>query len=127
MVFIQNDILKTTNAGNPVGISPIAANIPVSFSLHQNYPNPFNPSATIKYDIPSARTSHGVFVTIKIFDIAGKEVMMLVNEFKPAGYYQAIFDGANLASGVYFCRIEARQDGSSTCEFVDSKKMVLVK
>ncbi len=97
--------------------------IPTVFKLHQNYPNPFNPSATIKYDLPKDTK-----VTIKIYDILGREIRTLVNEFKQAGYYQAIFDGTNFASGVYFYRIEAGNPGSkSGTSFVDSKKMVLVK
>lgn len=87
-----------------------------------NYPNPFNPVTTIKYALP-----HDVKVVIRIHDILGREVKTLVNEFQKAGYYDAKFDGSNFASGVYFYRIEVRQAGSSTVEFVQSKKMVLVK
>ncbi len=89
--------------------------LPRVFRLHQNYPNPFNPLSKIKYDLPK-----DIQTTIKIYDILGREVRILINEFKKAGYYEAVFDGTNLASGVYFYRIEAGT-------FVDSKKMVLVK
>lgn len=91
------------------------SNIPKVFSLHQNYPNPFNPITKIKYDIPK-----NVNVSIKLYDILGREVKLLINEFKTAGYYEVDFDGTNYASGVYFYRIEA---GS----FVKCNKMVLVK
>jgi hypothetical protein len=89
--------------------------IPLVFKLYQNYPNPFNPIAVIKYDIPQNSK-----VLIKVYDILGREVKQLVDEFKQAGSYTINFDGTNLASGVYFYRIEAGK-------FIDSKKMVLVK
>src|SRR5205085_12286756 len=84
---------------------------PVTFSLSQNYPNPFNPLTTIKYSLPK-----DLKVTIKIYDLLGREVNTLVNDFKKAGYYEVKFDGSNFASGVYFYRIEAG-------DFVQSKKM----
>ena len=93
----------------------VKAQIPKVFSLSQNYPNPFNPTTTIKYSLPTDTK-----VVIKIYDILGKEVKTLVNDFKKAGFYQETFDGTNLASGVYFYHIEAGK-------FIQSKKMVLVK
>ena len=90
-------------------------NLPITFSLEQNYPNPFNPSTTIKYSIP--QTS---FVTLKIYDVLGREVSTLVNEEKTAGNYQLNFDASNIASGIYFYKI---QSGN----FVNIKKMVLIK
>lgn len=89
--------------------------IPAVFKLHQNYPNPFNPKATIKFDLP-----RGIQVAIRVYDILGREVKTLVNEFMDAGYHQIDFDGSSYASGVYFYRLEA---GS----FVQSKKMILAK
>jgi parallel beta-helix repeat protein len=89
--------------------------IPKQFSLSQNYPNPFNPVTTIKYSLP-----RDVKVLIKVYDIIGKEVKTLVNDFQKAGYYEIRFDGTNFATGVYFYRFEAG-------EFVQTKKMVLVK
>lgn len=88
---------------------------PKQFSLSQNYPNPFNPFTKINYSLPQ-----GTKVSIKIFDILGKLVQELVNEYKEAGTYTATFDGSNFASGVYFYRIEAGK-------FIDTKKMVLIK
>ncbi len=85
------------------------------FELFPPYPNPFDPVSTIKYDIPKQTQ-----VTIKLFDIIGREVTTLVNELKEPGYYEISFDGSNYSSGVYFYRIEA---GS----FTDVKKMVLLK
>jgi len=89
--------------------------IPKVFSLSQNYPNPFNLVTKIDFEVP--QTSK---VTLKVYDILGRLVKTLVDENKEAGFYTVPFDGTNLASGVYFYRIEA---GS----FVSSKKMVLLK
>ena len=86
-----------------------------TFSLSQNYPNPFNPTTTIQYSIP--RQS---FVTIKIYDILGKEITTLVNERKSAGNHSVNFNASDLPSGVYFYRMQA---GS----FVSTKKFVLLK
>lgn len=86
-----------------------------SFDLKQNYPNPFNPSTVIKYQIPKA----GI-VKLKVYDILGREVSMLVNAEKSAGEYTVSFDGSRLASGVYFYTI---QSGS----YISTKKMLLLK
>ena len=88
---------------------------PKLFSLSQNYPNPFNPVTSIKYQIPK-----NTFVTIKVYDILGKEVRTLVNEVKSAGNYSIMFDASSLSSGVYFYKISAG-------EFSDVKRMVLIK
>jgi len=101
------------------------------FNLYQNFPNPFNPVTKIKFDIPVG-TRHGVFVQIKVYDLLGREVTMLVNGFKQAGRYEIEWpaptgNAMNYASGVYIYRIEARQVGSSTGDYVNVKKMVLIK
>jgi len=89
--------------------------IPAVFSLDQNYPNPFNPVTSIKYSIPKQ-----TLVKLIVYDVIGREVTTLVNnELKP-GNYETTFDATNLASGVYFYRIEAGN-------FTDVKKMVLIK
>ncbi|MCW8809629.1 MAG: M1 family aminopeptidase [Ignavibacteriaceae bacterium] len=90
-------------------------NIPLQYSLSQNYPNPFNPSTTIEYSIPKSGN-----VTLKIFNVLGKEVATLVNGQNEAGKHIVNFDATDLNSGVYFYKIEA---GS----FVDTKKMILLK
>ncbi|MFZ1322637.1 MAG: S8 family serine peptidase [Ignavibacteria bacterium] len=97
------------------GISNLNLDIPFEYSLSQNYPNPFNPTTKINFSIPV-----NGFVTLKIYDVLGKEVMTLVNEQKPAGNYATEFNGANLSSGVYFFRMEAG-------EFIDVKRMMLIK
>jgi hypothetical protein len=89
--------------------------LPESYNLFQNYPNPFNPSTTIRYSITNSE-----LVRIKVYDILGREVRVLVNEFKQPGNYAIKFDATGLASGIYLYRIES---GS----FVQTKKMILLK
>ncbi len=89
--------------------------VPASFSLSQNYPNPFNPSTAIKYQLTSVGN-----VRLTVFDILGRTVATLVNERQGAGSYEVKFDGSNLASGVYFYRLEA---GSAS----STMKMMLLK
>ena len=96
------------------GITPVS-NIPDKYSLSQNYPNPFNPTTKIKFDIPKQG-----LVSVKVYDVLGKEVATLVNEVKSAGSYNIDFNGTNLSSGVYFYRLE-----SGT--FIETKKMMLIK
>ena len=92
---------------------------PDKFSLSQNYPNPFNPSTKINYDLP-----FDAKVSLKIFDMTGREVATLVNEFKTAGYYIADFNASNLSTGVYLYRISAEANGQN---FTSEKRMVLIK
>lgn len=95
---------------------PTYANaIPSEFKMDQNYPNPFNPSTNIRYQLPS-----NSFVTIKVYDILGKEVATLVNENELAGNHQLNFDASRLTSGVYIYTINAGG-------FMQSKKMLLLK
>ena len=85
------------------------------FKLEQNYPNPFNPSTTIKYSVQNAKN-----ISLKVYDVLGKEVETLVNEEKPAGNYEVEFNAANPTSGIYFYQLKV---GS----FVETKKMILLK
>ncbi|MBE2228375.1 MAG: S8 family serine peptidase [Ignavibacteria bacterium] len=89
--------------------------IPNYFSLAQNYPNPFNPNTSIKYSVPTPSN-----VVLKIYDVLGKEVVTLVNEVKQPGFHTVDFNASELASGIYFYRIDAG-------EFTSVKRMVLVK
>lgn len=107
-------ILKTTNAGSTF-ISPYQNNFPDKIKLCQNYPNPFNPSTNIRYQIADKK-----HVTIKIFDLLGKEVATLVNEKQSPGTYEVPFNGSNLASGVYYYMLTAG-------DFRETKKMLLIK
>lgn len=90
-------------------------NIPAKYSLEQNYPNPFNPVTQINYSLAKDE-----FVKIKVYDILGKEVAVLVNKNQKAGKYSVDFDAASLSSGLYLYKIEAG-------DFTDVKKMTLVK
>ncbi len=92
------------------------------YTLEQNYPNPFNPGTTIKFQIPASLnpSQGGTLVTLKVYDILGKEVATLVNEEKAAGYYEVNFNASLLASGVYIYKLQAG-------DFISSKKMLLVK
>ena len=89
--------------------------LPKQFSLDQNYPNPFNPATTIKFQVPV-----NAHVNLSVFDVLGKKVAVLVNGKKEAGYYEVLFDGSNIASGMYFYKIEAEG-------FTEVKKMMLIK
>jgi hypothetical protein len=95
--------------------------IPREFALHQNYPNPFNPSTTIQYALP-ARSR----VKLQIFNMLGQRVIELVSSEQNAGYQSVIWN-ANVASGIYFYRIEARAIQDPGKYFVSVKKMLLLK
>jgi archaellin len=89
--------------------------IPKTYSLNQNYPNPFNPVTKIEYAIPN-----DIKVTIKIYDVLGREVNVLVNEVQTAGYYAINWNASNLSSGIYFYQMKAGN-------FYAVKKMMLIK
>lgn len=89
--------------------------VPGKFGMAQNYPNPFNPSTSIEYDIASPSN-----VSIKVFDALGREVSVLVDEFKPAGKYYVYFTPGNLSSGIYYYTIQAG-------EYYSVKKMIYLK
>ena len=93
----------------------VAIGVPNKFSLAQNYPNPFNPTTTILYGVPNDG-----LITMKIYDINGKEIKTLVNEPKTAGYYTTVFNASGLSSGVYFYKL-------TSGNFVIAKKMVIMK
>lgn len=112
-----SSLLGTPGKANDVyvNVEKGKGNLPTEFRLDQNYPNPFNPLTTMQYLIP--QVSH---VTIKVYDIIGKEIKTLVNEEKLAGKYVVQFDGSNFSSGVYFYQMRAG-------EFIDTKKFILLK
>ncbi|PJA97184.1 MAG: spore coat protein CotH [Ignavibacteriales bacterium CG_4_9_14_3_um_filter_34_10] len=106
-----------------VGISDVDdGKVPIDFSLSQNYPNPFNPSTTISFTIPSSTEYYSVLqnVTLKVYDILGREVATLVDENKPAGVYNVKCIMNNVNSAIYFYTLKA---GS----FFQTKKMMLIK
>lgn len=96
---------------------------PNSFLLMQNYPNPFNPVTTIRYELHQSAN-----VSLNIFDMTGREVMTLVDQFEEAGFYKIDFNGGNLSSGAYYYRLEVSPSNSAiTGKFVDTKVMMLLK
>lgn len=95
--------------------SEVVIGIPAEFSLKQNYPNPFNPTTKISFDI-----KNDAFVSLKLFDMNGKEIKTLVNEFKNSGYYSIDLDASELSSGAYFYRIESGN-------FISTKKLVVLR
>ena len=99
--------------------SEIIIGTPNKFDISQNYPNPFNPTTKIDYNLPFESQ-----VSIKVYDISGREVKTLVNETKQAGYYTVDFSGNDFASGMYFYRITAENNGQ---KIVMMKKMLMIK
>ncbi len=96
--------------------------MPTLFKIEQNYPNPFNPSTKIKYSIPDnvILSEAKNLVRLKVYDILGKEITTLIDEYKPAGEYEVEFNASSLPSGVYFYQLKAG-------EYVNTKKMNLLK
>ncbi|MBS1514379.1 MAG: T9SS type A sorting domain-containing protein [Bacteroidetes bacterium] len=109
--FFMDNIMVTTETGASIQLNLS----PEKYELGQNYPNPFNPKTEINFSLPKSS-----FVTLKIYDMLGREVQTLVSEFKNAGTYTADFDGANYASGIYFYELTSQ-------DFTGKKKMVLLK
>ncbi|MBN8568643.1 MAG: T9SS type A sorting domain-containing protein, partial [Ignavibacteria bacterium] len=98
----------------------VIVGVPAKFNLSQNYPNPFNPSTKINYDLPFDSK-----VSIKLFDLTGREVAVIVDAAQTAGYHTAQFNGLSLSSGVYFYTLTA--EGGNAAKFISTKKMILVK
>jgi hypothetical protein len=109
VIFSPGNFGKYSDGTNP------AEEIICEYKLEQNYPNPFNPQTTIEFSIKD-----NSLVTLKVFDILGKEVSTLVNDHLPAGNHQVEFNGSGLESGIYFYEIRAN-------EFREVKKLILVK
>jgi len=109
------DVQATMVDELPMDVEQIESSIPTSFALAQNYPNPFNPSTTIQFALPQRSD-----VKIVVYNILGESVAELVNQNYEAGYYKVNFNASNLASGVYFYRIEAG-------DFINVKKLMLLK
>ncbi len=117
-IFVKNDSTTTVNVllrPFPVSVTNNGTGIPSEFSLGQNFPNPFNPSTTINVSIPKESE-----ITLKIYDITGKEVSSLADGILKAGLYKFTFNASELPSGVYFYKLQT--DG-----YTDTKKMILIK
>jgi hypothetical protein len=113
-------MLESVTTGEQLGPLAVRVDPPGQFSLSQNAPNPFNPTTTIRYELPQTTQ-----VVLKVYNLLGQEVRLLVNERQEAGFHTVLWDGRNIAgrsvsSGVYFYRLEAG-------EFTRSKKMMLLK
>ena len=102
--------IQPTTSVKPINNRPYS-----SFLLEQNYPNPFNPTTSISYSIGSQKR-----VFLRVYDLVGKEIAILVNKEKPAGAYTVEFDASNLSSGIYFYQVQAD-------DFIETKKMILMR
>jgi photosystem II stability/assembly factor-like uncharacterized protein len=120
VVGAAGTILHTTNGGVTFVEEEKIDEIPTDYLLFQNYPNPFNPVTKIKYSIPSNLKREMVNALLKVYDILGNKIETLLNEEKPAGTYEVLWNAANLPSGVYFYQLRS---GS----FVETKKMILIR
>ncbi|MCI0473577.1 MAG: T9SS type A sorting domain-containing protein, partial [Ignavibacteria bacterium] len=129
-----NDFIFAATDGNGIykrpkseviSVQNVSVITPQNFNLYQNYPNPFNPNTIISFDIPNSSPLSPLqrgtmFVTLKIFDITGKEVETLVNEQLSPGSYEVDWNASRYPSGTYFYRLETK-------DFRETKKMVLIK
>jgi hypothetical protein len=95
--------------------------LPASFKLYSNYPNPFNPTTNIRFELPTE-----ALVKLTVYDMLGREIAQLVNGSKPAGRHEVLFDGRDLASGIYYYRLEV-QSLTEARRFVEVRKMALAK
>ena len=115
-VYLVSAIINGDTLGTIVGIEdPLLEESNRDFRLSQNFPNPFNPVTTIEFTLKESS-----IVSLRVFDILGREVMSIINELFEAGIHQVEFDGGNLDSGVYFYEIQANN-------FRDVKKLILLK
>jgi hypothetical protein len=147
-VFIDDEAIQTGTTGNLVGntcctwydgisyasVGTGAVSVsedkrpPSRFSLSQNYPNPFNASTVIKFYLPDVGTSRrGGIVSLKVYDPLGREIATLVNQELPAGSYEATFNTTNLASGVYFYRLNTLAPSGLQRAFSETRKMILLR
>jgi len=111
IVIDQSDAVFTINSV----VSVEKENLPDKYDLMQNYPNPFNPSTSIEYTVPSNE-----YVSLKVYDILGNEIVTLVNQQKEAGKYKVEFDASSISSGIYYYKIQAGN-------FIQVRKMILLK
>jgi hypothetical protein len=106
------------NANNPI---ELIANINYKYEMQHNYPNPFNPVTNITYSLPEK-----ALVSLKVYDMLGREVTELVNGHKEMGTYTISFDGSNLASGMYVVNMQAG-DPRERGKYIQSRKILLMK
>jgi hypothetical protein len=112
-----------TNAETQIALSfSDEKQIPQKFALAQNYPNPFNPTTVIKYQLPV-----NGYVTLKVINLLGQEILTLTEEIQEAGYKWVEFNANSLPSGVYFYRIQVVPANANERLFIDTKKMLLLR
>jgi len=109
-------VYKTTNGGGPTSIVEDNSNKPQSFKLMQNHPNPFNPSTVINYELKTPE-----HVTLKVYDLLGREAETLINEYQSAGLYKVDFNASGLSAGIYVYQLKAGE------QFIGTKKMIFLK
>jgi formate-dependent nitrite reductase cytochrome c552 subunit len=114
LVALLNDAIQKSSVVTGIVEEPLIE-IPREFRLYQNYPNPFNPSSIIRYDVPKSG-----FVKLSVFDLAGREIRTLVNQWQAAGSYSVTLSANSMASGVYFYRL-------TTASITQTRKMVLIR
>ena len=119
---VIDGILYGDTAASVTGVIRTGNAVPEKFSLSQNYPNPFNPSTNIKFSLPKSSA-----VKLAVYDLSGKLIAALFDGQLNTGNYSCDFDASNIASGVYFYRLESRPAGSSIDNFSEVKKMMFVK
>ena len=125
LTITGDDLPDTLIQELPTSVNTGFNNMILSYILEQNYPNPFNPTTTISYQIQKRG-----FVSLKVYDILGKEVATLVNEEKPAGSYTVQVNGENLSSGIYFYKLSVSalpSQDRQTGNYISVKKMILIK
>lgn len=119
--FYKIQAVTKSGAAEQIGeILAVQVTTPQNFALYQNFPNPFNPSTVINYQLPTISS-----VTLKVYDVLGREIATLVNGRQSAGFYRVTFEGARHASGMYIYRLDARGDDGGT--FTSVKSLMLVR
>jgi phosphatidylserine/phosphatidylglycerophosphate/cardiolipin synthase-like enzyme len=115
---------ESGGSGTITGVKEQKSDMPASYELSQNHPNPFNPSTTIEYQIPPSpfleKGERGGFVSLKVYDLLGREVAILVDEIKPAGTYTLTWNASQVSSGVYFYRLQSQNT-------ILTRKMLILK
>jgi hypothetical protein len=112
----DDEILAIYNYDPTSAVDQSKNAIAQNFMLHQNYPNPFNPTTKISYSLPQSNN-----VTLRVYDILGKEVSTLVDEFQTQNSYSVEFNASDLPSGVYFYKLYVAQ------QLIETKKMLLLQ
>jgi hypothetical protein len=115
-------ILQTSEQPPPPPINNETDDIPKTFALEQNYPNPFNPSTKIRYQLPLKS-----IIRVEIYNLLGQRVQTLLDEIQDAGYKSVEWNSTNVASGIYFYRLNAANLDNPGTNFLSVKKMILIR